>query len=153
VKKRRQAIRDYRIHPDRSGLQGTDFVEISTGRNSDSFGGTSSLFIGKDSFLVIDGIIRRHYKKYDHYEMKNISRTTGRKIVASLREAAGIVSACAGKEILKAVGYEIDSSPRTVNEFIRNKGLISKMLSAVADYLEAAYEDNEWVCIDTDQSA
>ena len=147
MRPKRPVNRNYTIYSDRPALDGAVYVEIGTGRPGAEQRSEGSIFIQEDSFRVVHGIIKKHYKKYDHYEMKNISRTTGMKILANLREAADRVLACNGKDILSVLEYVIESSPKTVNEFINSKASISKMLVGLADHIEHAYENDEWICV------
>lgn len=96
---------------------------------------------------MVEGIIKKHFRKYERHEVNNISQTKGMQIVANLREAAGSILACSGKEIFDPIEYRADSSPKTIQELVRSRGRISEMLSGLADFLENAYESNEWICI------
>jgi hypothetical protein len=139
--------RNYEIHSDRSKMKGINYIEIGQGRYSDKDWGKGSIFINEDSFIVIEGIIKRHFKKYIHAEINNISRTKGRTIVDNLQEAGENVLGCTGSDILKVIEYHYDRSPKTINEFIKAKNNISKMLIGLGDYMDNAYEYNDWICI------
>jgi hypothetical protein len=143
----RKTARSYAICTDRSKIKGTDNFQIGPGRYSDKNWGEGAIFIDEASFVVVEGIIKRHFKKYMHDEINNISKTKGWTIIASLREAAASVPACKNKDILDLIEYTNDHSPNTVSEFIKGKDGISKMLGRLADYMENAYEANEWVCV------
>lgn len=147
MRTKRIVDRNYAIHSDRPKLQETNYIEIGTGRYSDKDWGKSSIFINEDSFVVIEGIVKKHFKKYIRSEINHISRTKGRTIVDNLREAAENVLGCTGNDILKVIDFHFDRSPKTINEFIKAKGSISKMLMGLADYMENAYENNDWICM------
>lgn len=147
MRKRQPAQRDFVIHAGPPKPGGEGYVRIATGRNSENDRGAGSLYVGKASFAVAAGIVKRHYTKYDHYEEKNISRTTGTKIVAALRESAEKLAACKGREILETLAWFGDKDPKTVDDFVKRKGTIAKMLTGLADYMETAYETDEWICI------
>lgn len=147
LRPKRSGNRNYAIHSGRPAQDGDGHVEIGTGRPAATHRAEGSLFVGEAAFKVVEGIFRKHYKKYDHYEIRNISRTTGMKIAANLREASERALACKGKEILSVLEYRLESSPQTVADFIRNKAAISKMLVGLADHIEHAYENDEWICV------
>ena len=139
--------RNYKIYTDTSLFKEDDYIEITTGRHSEKSINEGSIFINKNSFMVIVGIIKKHHSKYDNYEMKKISRTTGMKIINNCRDSAEKILSCKGQDILTVLEYKKDKSTITINGFIKCKYSISKMLIGMADYIENAYEDNEWICI------
>lgn len=139
--------RSYKILSDVVRANGANYIEIGAGRFPGRVHNEGSIYISKESFRVVSGIIKRHYTKYDHYEMKNISRTTGTKIAANLREAAERVLTCKDREILGLLDYQADKSTRTINDLVKCRAAISGMLAGVADYLENAYEKDDWICV------
>lgn len=147
MKKGPKPDRSYKILPDIQKGNGANYIEIGTGRFPGNVYNEGSIYISKESFLVVSGIIKKHYTKYDHYEMKNISRTTGTKIAANLREAAERVLTCKDREILSILEYHHEKTSKTINDLIKCRADISGMLVSVADYLENAYEKDDWICV------
>lgn len=145
MRPKRSGIRNYEIYSDISKISGTASIEIGPGRYSGDPTREGSIFINEDSFVVIEDIIKRHFKKYLHEEINNISRTKGRTIIGDFRDVSERVKGCTGKEILNVTGYTIDRSPKTVNELIKCKGQISRMLAGLADYMENVYDVNDWI--------
>lgn len=145
MRPKRSGIRNFEIYPDISKTGGIPSIEIGPGRYSGDPAREGSIFINEDSFVVIEELIKRHFKKYIHEEINNISRTKGRTIIAELRDASESVKACNGKDILGVTGYTIDRSPKTVNELIRCKGKISLMLAGLADFMERVYDVDDWI--------
>jgi hypothetical protein len=143
----RRSIRDYEIYSDRLKIKGDNYVEISTGRYTGNFINEGSIFINEESFLLVEGIIKRQFKKYIHDDINNISRTKGRIISSYLREASASIVGCTGKDIYSFIACYNNKSPSAVNELIKSKLKISTMFNGLADYMDEAYENNDWICV------
>lgn len=147
MRQKRQIVRNYLIYSDTSKLHGTDYVGVGSGRHTGKYVSKGYIFIEEDSFVVAEGIIKRHCSRYDHNEINNISRTKGSKVATDLRVAAESILACINDDILSLLEYKGDSSPKAVSEFIKQKVPISKMLVGLADYMDNSYENDEWICV------
>jgi hypothetical protein len=139
--------RDFSIHRDRSRLKGSVYIEIGPGRYSGQRWREGYILVREDSFAVIEGIVKKHFRKYDRRDINNISRTKSMQIIGSLREAAAGVLSCNNDDILGLIEYEADRSPKTVNEFVRNRARIAKLLADLADYMEGTFENHDWICV------
>ena len=79
---------DYRVRRAKSELESTGYIEIGPGKYSGEHWQDGFLFIWEDAFGMAEGILTKHFPKYDHFSMNYIPKDIGQKIVAEWRDVA-----------------------------------------------------------------
>ncbi len=135
---------DFRVHYSKADLKGTDYVEIGPGNFSGRYWQEGFVFVDEDAFGVVEGIVRKHFSKYDPRGVTGLSRETGAEIVAEWRAvAAGLngMSLEAARAALNIEGSYYDT------DLVHAKTAITRMLIQLADTFDTFYRAFDRVCI------
>ena len=138
---------DYTVYRRTADLESTGYVEIGPGRHAGRHWQDGFLFVWADAFGMAEGIIARHLPGYDHFEMNDVPRAAGLRIIADWRAAADrlptldAAAAHAALDLDASYGCRLDDEPEA------HRTEIAAMLGELADACERFYRDGEWVCM------
>lgn len=79
---------DYKIRRKKSELDSTGYMEIGPGKYSGKHWQDGFLFVWEDAFGMAEGIVLKHFKDYDHFEMNDIPKGVGQLIANGWKKAA-----------------------------------------------------------------
>jgi len=82
------SIYDYRVYRSKAELKGTDHIRIGPGKFSGHYWQEGFVFVDEEAFGIAEGIIRKHFPKYDPWGVTGLQRETGAEIAAEWRQAA-----------------------------------------------------------------
>jgi len=135
---------EFFIHRERD-FDGTAYVEIGPGTYSGKHWQPGYLFIDEDDFFPAEQALRTHVSNYDHYDMNNIAKDVGERVIAEWRITAANLSS--KKESAAAILDVETDSDSFRNSLESDRGKIAAMLSELADSCESFCEKDSGFCV------
>ncbi len=138
---------DYRVRRRKSELESTGYMEIGPGKYSGEHWQDGFLFIWEDAFGMAEGILTKHFPKYDHFSMNDIPKDIGQKIVAEWRDVADRLPGMSPEQAHTALNLSAPYRDRLDSEVEPHREEIARMLRELADACGGFYSREDWVCI------
>jgi hypothetical protein len=138
---------DYAIYRDPKELESTGFMEIGPGKYSGKHWQPGFIFVWEDAFGMAEGVVAKHFSEYDHFEMNEIPKNVGRRIIADWRDAAKRLPGLTpteGADLLDLKNvYRADLSENVAE----HRDQIVTLLDRLADACENYYRESDWISI------
>lgn len=138
---------NYKIYRSKNELDSTGYMEIGPGTYSGEHWQEGFLFIWEDAFGMAEGIVMKHFPKYDHLDMNDIPRNVGELIIKEWYEAASTVVSSQLNIVQEVLNLNAVYHAFMGEEIEPNRENISLMLRELAHSCEDFYKQNSWICI------
>ena len=138
---------DYEIRRKKLDLDSTGYMEIGPGKYTRKHWQDGFLFVWEDAFGMAEGIVLKHFKDYDHFEMNDIPKNVGKLIAADWKKAASSLESADQSEYQALLNLDAVYRTHMAAEVSENKDSIIALLNELARSFEQYYENEEWVCI------
>lgn len=138
---------DYKLYRDPGGLESTGYMEIGPGKYAGAHWQAGFVFIWGDAFGMAEGILSKHFLRYDHCNVNDIPKETGTRIIAEWRSVAERLPNLSPYEAHKALNAQASYREYLEDEIASHRNQIATMLREVADAAEKYYQQGDWICI------
>lgn len=135
------------IH-DRSELKGTCYFELLPGEYRDTCWNEGSVFLSEETFLLIEPVVARHERRFDHYSFVGIRRHVWNAIIVDLDSLA---KRCESAKCLGDLGLSFSLFESTESEFNRDfsssSAALAKLSRELTGWLRTTLRTHECVTI------
>lgn len=138
---------DYEIKGTASELDSTGYMEIGPGKYSGKHWKEGFLFVCEDAFGMVEGIVIKHFKGYDHFGMNDIPKKVGTMVSSEWLEVASALKCATRDEYQKLLNLDAVYRTDMADEISDNKESIIKLLTELAHAMNDFYRTEDWVCI------
>ncbi len=138
---------DYLVRTDKDKLDSTGYMEIGLGKYSGQHWQTGFIFIWEDAFGMAEGIILKHMPSYDHFDMNNIPKSIGLKILNEWIDASKNFENLTSLEIQEKLFIKDIYNTNMEKEIDDHRLEIKSMLQLLGDEIYRLYKKSNWVCI------
>ncbi|MES0874534.1 hypothetical protein [Sinimarinibacterium thermocellulolyticum] len=125
---------DFRLHTDRSALEGGEYVEIQTGPFAERYWCEGSVYVRADVFALIDGPLRGRCGYVDVYSTVDLDREHGAECILVWREAARQIEAGQALRAMRLLG--LGHVPLLDGELRLQSDAVIGLLRGLADVVE-----------------
>jgi hypothetical protein len=138
---------DYTVHRSLEELERTDYIEIGPGKYSGKHWQDGFLFVSEYEFGMAEGIIAKHFTKYDHFAPNDIPKNMGQKITAEWAHVAALLDQMASGQIYNVLNLDGSFLNYVDSDVESHKADIAGMLRSLAEACNAFYQQGDWICI------
>lgn len=122
-------------------------MEIGPGKYSGKHWQDGFLFVWEDAFGMAEGILTKHFPRYDHFSMNDIPKGVGQKVVAEWRDVADRLPGMSPEQAHTALNLSAAYRDLLDSEVASHRNEIANMLCELADACSDFYSREDWVCI------
>ncbi len=132
-----------------SDLRGTCYFEFLPGKYKKKCWNDESVFLDEETFALIEPIIARHERGFDHYSFVEIQRHTWIGIIIELKGLVLCVRGAGNFDILRRdVEFIFKSSEREfAKDFQSNAEALANMICELVEWLQEQLTTQECVCV------
>jgi hypothetical protein len=136
---------DFRLHAERSSLEGGEYVEIQAGPFAEAYWREGSVYVRADVFALFDGPLRGRCGYEDVYSTIDLDRENGAECVAVWRGAARELKAGHTMTAVRMLG--LAHVPLLDGELRLQADAVIALLRGLADFVELRLSDRERIAI------
>jgi hypothetical protein len=136
---------DFRLHTDRTSLEGGEYVEIQCGPFAEAYWREGSIYVRADVFALFDGPLRGRCGYEDIYSTIDLDRDHGAECVAVWRTAARELKAGHTMAAVRMLG--LAQVPLLDGELRLQMEAVVKLLRGLADFVELRLSERERIAI------
>jgi hypothetical protein len=136
---------DFRLHAERSSLEGGGYVEIQAGPFAEAYWREGSVYVRADVFALFDGPLRGRCGYEDVYSTIDLDRENGAECVAVWRGAARELKAGHTMTAVRMLG--LAHVPLLDGELRLQADAVIALLRGLADFVELRLSDRERIAI------